>query len=153
VAAKVERIVEVKNRVTRDHLPAFVRFDPSLYCLFSGLEKLGVRLCVVTNAIRETAEACCRILKVDSIVDHLGAPVVGLVSPSDGFRPKPAWDIYDAAVSHVGLAPRECLAVEDNEKGVTSAAAAGCNVWKVSWPADVTAAALWVEAAKYGGFA
>ena len=39
---------------------------------------------------------------------------------------KPAPDIYLAAAAALGLAPEECLAVEDSYAGVKSAAAARC---------------------------
>lgn len=39
---------------------------------------------------------------------------------------KPAPDIFLAAAAALGLAPQQCLAVEDSANGVKSAAAAGC---------------------------
>ena len=39
---------------------------------------------------------------------------------------KPAPDIYLYAAAQLGLAPEECIALEDSTNGVRSAAAAGC---------------------------
>ena len=41
---------------------------------------------------------------------------------------KPAPDVYQYACSQLGLAPSECMAVEDSPNGVTSAYRAGCKV-------------------------
>lgn len=41
---------------------------------------------------------------------------------------KPAPDIYTFACAQLGLAPEECLAVEDSPNGVMSACQAGCQV-------------------------
>jgi beta-phosphoglucomutase len=147
VAGHVDRIVKVKNKLTREMIPQFVKFDPATYCLFAGLDALNVRIAVVTNAIRDTAQRC-----IDLLLDGFRDFDIDIVSPSDGYRPKPARDIYDAAVTKVNLPPDECLAVEDNDKGVRSAAAAGCRVWQIESPRDLTANALWAEVKNYGGF-
>ena len=41
---------------------------------------------------------------------------------------KPAPDVYEYACSQIGLAPEECMAVEDSPNGIKSACAAGCKV-------------------------
>ena len=41
---------------------------------------------------------------------------------------KPSPDIYRYACEQLGVAPRECIAVEDSPNGVMSAYRAGCNV-------------------------
>jgi beta-phosphoglucomutase len=147
VAARSEQILEVKNKITGELLPNFVRFDPATYCLLAGLDMLGVRIAVVTNAIRDTARWC-----VKTLLSGFGEFDIDIVSPSDGYRPKPARDIYDAAVTKGNLPPGECLAVEDNDKGVRSATAAGCRVWQIGSPRDLTANALWAEVRNHGGF-
>ncbi|AOJ01124.1 MULTISPECIES: HAD family hydrolase [Burkholderia] len=43
-------------------------------------------------------------------------------------RPKPAPDVYLAAARALGVAPSQCLVVEDSATGVTAAAAAGMTV-------------------------
>lgn len=150
VSGLVEEIVRVKNRVTGELIPRFVAFDPGIYCLIAGLDRLNVRVGVVTNAIRDTARRCVRIL-----LSHANAAEefgLDIVSPSDGYRPKPDRDIYDAAVTMTNLPPDECLAVEDNDKGVRAAAAAGCRVWQINGPTELTAGGLWRAARDYGGF-
>jgi HAD superfamily hydrolase (TIGR01509 family) len=43
-------------------------------------------------------------------------------------RPKPAPDVYLAAARTLGVAPAQCLVVEDSATGITAAAAAGMTV-------------------------
>nr|WP_254222070.1 HAD family phosphatase [Burkholderia multivorans] len=43
-------------------------------------------------------------------------------------RPKPAPDVYLAAAHALGVAPAQCLVVEDSATGITAAAAAGMTV-------------------------
>lgn len=43
-------------------------------------------------------------------------------------RPKPAPDVYLAAAQALGVAPSQCLVVEDSATGVTAASAAGMTV-------------------------
>lgn len=51
---------------------------------------------------------------------------------------KPAPDLYLAAARHLGLAPADCLAIEDTESGVAAGKAAGLTV--IAWPNEMTAA-------------
>lgn len=54
------------------------------------------------------------------------------VCGDDVVRAKPAPDVYLAAATLVGVAPTECLAVEDAPNGVRSASAAGMQVIAVT---------------------
>src|SRR5687768_896954 len=55
----------------------------------------------------------------------------------EGKRPKPAPDLYLAAVETLGLAPTEAIALEDSPNGVTAAKAAG--LFCVAVPSGPTA--------------
>jgi len=51
---------------------------------------------------------------------------VGLIVYDDGSRPgKPAPDIYLQAARNLGLAPAQCVVVEDSRSGIEAAHAAG----------------------------
>ncbi len=56
------------------------------------------------------------------------------VSSEEVARGKPAPDVYLAAVAGLGLAPEQCVAVEDSTNGVLSAAAAGLAVVAIPRP-------------------
>jgi HAD superfamily hydrolase (TIGR01509 family) len=51
---------------------------------------------------------------------------------------KPAPDPYLKAMELLGVLPSETLVLEDSEKGLISARAAGCHVWHVAGPQDIT---------------
>ncbi|MEU9028898.1 HAD-IA family hydrolase [Streptomyces sp. NPDC048383] len=59
------------------------------------------------------------------------------LSADDADRTKPHPDPYRAAAARLGLAPGECVAVEDSPDGAASAEAAGCAVLVVPSQLDV----------------
>jgi HAD superfamily hydrolase (TIGR01509 family) len=61
--------------------------------------------------------------------DHAAFDVI--VAAEDVARSKPAPDGYLAALAGLGIAPTECLVVEDSEAGITAGRAAGCTVLAV----------------------
>lgn len=77
---------------------------------------------------------------IAAIVDRLDiAAYVEAVCSAEGERAgKPAPDVYLRAASLIGVAPEECIAVEDSVNGVLSATAAGMRC--VAIPDTVTAA-------------
>jgi len=54
--------------------------------------------------------------------------LVCVTSPTMGFAPKPAPDVYTAAAKSCGVDPSDILAVEDSTSGIRSAVAAGMRV-------------------------
>ena len=87
------------------------------------------RLGLATNSARA---------EVTFLLAHLGvAPLFhATVAREDYPRPKPAPDAYLAAAAALGLAPGECAVVEDTERGLRSALAAGTRA--VALPSDLT---------------
>jgi mannitol-1-/sugar-/sorbitol-6-phosphatase len=73
-----------------------------------------------------------------------GLPVPGvLVSADQVTRGKPAPDPYLLAAERLGVAPQDCLVLEDAPSGIAAARAAGMTVWAVTTthaPAELTAA-------------
>lgn len=51
-----------------------------------------------------------------------------IVAAEDVTRSKPAPDGYEKAMGLLGLAPRECLVIEDSEAGIAAGRSAGCLV-------------------------
>lgn len=101
----------------------------------SRLKADGYRLAVASNAVRETVGL---VLEKTRLAGYVEA----VVSNQDVRAPKPDPEIYLAAAERLGVAPTECLAVEDNAYGVKAAEAAGAAVLVVRSPADVTYDAL-----------
>ena len=53
--------------------------------------------------------------------------IVGL---EQGMRKKPFHDLYNKAISQLGIEPSEALVIEDSERGLIAAHEAGCeSVW------------------------
>lgn len=87
------------------------------------------RLAVVTNSVRA---------EVGAILDHVGWTGVfdAIVAREDYARAKPFPDAYATAAARLGCAARECVVVEDTERGVRAGLAAGMLV--VAVPSDLT---------------
>lgn len=52
-----------------------------------------------------------------------------VITGDDVIETKPSPEPYLAAVQRTGCAPRECVAIEDSERGLLSAKAAGITCW------------------------
>ncbi|GAA3384936.1 HAD family phosphatase [Streptomyces racemochromogenes] len=115
---------------------------PGALRLLTALEAEGVPFALVSASPRRV---------VDQVVTGAlaGVPFAFTLSADDTDRTKPHPDPYRAAAERLGLAPRECVAVEDSPDGAASAEAAGCPVLVVpslrgvpSSPARTFAASL-----------
>ncbi|WP_371783926.1 HAD family hydrolase [Streptosporangium subroseum] len=70
---------------------------------------------------------------VDTVLRTIGAERFALVvAAEDTVRAKPLPDPYLKAAANLGVAPAECVAVEDSPTGLAAAHAAGCRVVAVS---------------------
>ena len=52
-------------------------------------------------------------------------------------RHKPDPEIYKLSATKLGIPPKNCLVVEDNDNGINSAKSAGCNVMVVNNVSEV----------------
>lgn len=97
----------------------------------AALERLApcYSLAIATNSLRD---------EVGVVLGHLGfAEFFGaIVTREDYVRAKPAPDPYREAARRLGLAPADCVVVEDTARGVASGVAAGCVV--VAVPSELT---------------
>lgn len=84
---------------------------------------------LAARRIPRTIATASEKTNVDFFVAHLHLDRwfdVGLIVYDDGSRPgKPAPDIYLQAACNLGLAPAECVVVEDSQSGIEAAHAAG----------------------------
>jgi len=95
------------------------------------LKREGYKLGVCTNSIRET----CKLM-----LDHSGLTRYFdvILTNQDCTHPKPAPDIYLAAMQRLEVRPERTLVVEDNGHGLQAAEAAKAHVLKVADPGEVT---------------
>lgn len=89
------------------------------------LQDAGYRIAVCSNSIRSSVAMMLGRADLLRYLDFF-------LSSEDIALPKPAPDIYRAAIERLGLAPAQCLVVEDNHNGVTAARAAGAHVLQVA---------------------
>ena len=99
----------------------------------SRLKARGLTLGVASNSVRATVETMMRHTRLDAYLDFK-------LSNEDVSEAKPHPEIYILAAEQAGIAPTQCLVVEDNEKGVAAARAAGARVMIVKDVNEVTLA-------------
>jgi beta-phosphoglucomutase len=98
--------------------------------LISRLKEIGVKVGVVTNSIRKSAEF---MLNYAGILENLDI----LITNEDVTSGKPSPEGYLKAINALGANAATTWVIEDGEYGALAAAAAGANVIKVQGPADV----------------
>ncbi|MFD5326759.1 HAD family hydrolase [Streptomyces sp. NPDC127092] len=113
----------------RFHARLFETFEreltamPGIHGVLDELDALGVPYCVASN---DTADRVRVTLGLTGLAARLAGRVLGadLVA-----LPKPAPDLFLLAAERFGVAPEECLVVEDSARGVAAARAAGTTVF------------------------
>ena len=123
-AKQAERLtLECKHRY--DHLlESGLPLKPGVRELLDYLSSRGVPLAVATSTRRERAQIKLVRSGIDGYFSHV-------VTSSDVLHAKPAPDLYLLAAQRLGIAPGECMALEDSEFGVRAASAAGIRVIQV----------------------
>lgn len=101
----------------------------------SRLRAEGIRLAVCSNAVRHSVDVMTLRAGLAEFLDFT-------LSNQDVDRPKPDPEIYELAIRRFGVAPDECLVVEDHDNGVRAARAAGAAVLQVGSVEDVTYACI-----------
>lgn len=90
----------------------------------------GFRLAVGSNSVRKTIDVMMEKAGLAKYLDFF-------LSNEDVMKSKPDPEIYTTAIQRLNLLPEECLIVEDNDKGIKAALAAGAYLLKVENPDDV----------------
>lgn len=124
-AQKAEQFTIMQQRM-RQLLSQELETLPGIRPLLGQLHERGVPMMIVTNTARAIAEPAFEAIGLHYFV--------GTVCGDDVERGKPDPMIYQTAAAFVGVAPENCLAVEDSATGMAAAAAAGCRV--LGLPAD-----------------
>jgi len=96
----------------------------------SKLKENGYHLAVASNSVRNTVKV---MMEKSALMEYLDF----YLSNQDVTNGKPDPEIYNLAISKLGLKPEECVIVEDNENGIKSAIASGAHVLKVDTIHDV----------------
>ncbi|MFT6227170.1 MAG: beta-phosphoglucomutase-like phosphatase (HAD superfamily) [Paracoccaceae bacterium] len=128
--------------VTAD-LPRFVTDSVALTVRLAGQARENPRvaalaratagvlpIAVVTNSEGAITRA---FLRETALADLFNA----IITVEDAALPKPAPDLYQIAARRLGVAARDCLALEDSDQGIQAAEAAGMrwiDVRSAQWP-------------------
>jgi HAD superfamily hydrolase (TIGR01509 family) len=90
----------------------------------SAIAGLQVPFCVATGSYRNRAVGA---LKYAGLFDQVGHSLFTGDQVRDG---KPAPDLFLHAASTMGVAPKNCLVIEDSDIGIAAAMAANMRVWR-----------------------
>lgn len=93
---------------------------PGVRELMAYLKKKGIKTAIATSSPAERARKHLASVGFDVLFDEI-------CSGHEVPNPKPAPDLYIHAAQKLGLAPEECLAVEDSPTGLRSAHDAMCH--------------------------
>lgn len=115
-----------------------VSWRPGVKRLLSEIHAAELPIILVTNTRRRVADYCIDAMGRDKFTETVCGDEV-----ENG---KPAADPYVRGAELAGVAPDECLAMEDSVTGVRSAIAAGC---RVLWAPMPQAAPPAADVAKY----
>ena len=99
------------------HVKAEGEAMPGVVAAIALFGRCGLRLAIASSSPRRLIDAVCGRLGLDGIEVRCSA--------MDEARGKPAPDVYLTAARRLGVAPANCLALEDSPNGVAAAKAAG----------------------------
>ena len=97
----------------------------------SRLKNEGYKIVVCSNSIRNTIEVMLDKAKLLDFLDFF-------LSNQDVTQSKPHPEMYINAIERLGLSPKECLVLEDNENGIKAALGSGAHLLKIDSVHDVT---------------
>jgi HAD superfamily hydrolase (TIGR01509 family) len=112
---------EFHNRWSRDFHErlATIATKPGAMELLAALEKRGIPKALATSSPRVLALRC---------LGDLASRFAALAFGDEVSHAKPAPDLFLLASQRLGIAPADCLVLEDSEAGVRAARAAGMDV-------------------------
>jgi HAD superfamily hydrolase (TIGR01509 family) len=94
---------------------------PGVLRLLREAREVGIRLAIATTTTPENVTGLLAECGEPRLVDWFDVIAAGDVVP----RKKPAPDIFELALSELGLAARDCVVIEDSEAGAAAALGAG----------------------------
>jgi HAD superfamily hydrolase (TIGR01509 family) len=122
---------ELKQNYTQELIATRCRPVFQHRYLLSRLKREGYRLAMCSNSVRLSVDVMAKNAGLSEFLEFT-------LSNEDVNAPKPDPEMYNMAITRMGLNPCECLIVEDNENGILAARASGAHVMEVASPDDVT---------------
>ena len=130
------RTYALYNTIIQGRLQAL----PGVFSFITQCRKRGLRLALATSADRCKADANLEAIALSP------ETFLAMVTGCDVEHKKPAPDIFLLAAWRLGVAPKQCLVVEDAPSGVAAAQAAGmrCLGLTTSFPEALLGGPDWV---------
>ena len=110
----IERYDPIVKQVLQERLAP----QPGVPRLLEALRQRGLKAAVASSSLRSWVDLKLTTLGLQDAFDTV-------LGGDDVSRGKPDPDIYLLAAQHLGLSPRECIAIEDSPAGIAAAVAAG----------------------------
>lgn len=101
--------------------------------MLSHLKNKGYKLACCSNAQKYSVINMLKMAQIDHFFHHI-------IGNDEGFKPKPAPDIYLAAFKRLKILPEEAVIIEDAPHGIEAAKASGAKVIAVRGYEDVNLA-------------
>lgn len=125
-----ETINAIKQKYTRDIIPAYCPPDYAKIILLTHLKNNGFLLGCCSNSIKETIHL---VLKSAQLLDFFDI----VIGNDEVKNPKPHPEIYHVTFRKLGVRPDECIIVEDTPYGIQAGKASGATVYEVRNSEDV----------------
>lgn len=123
-------INEMKQQYTMDIVHQLCKPVFHHQYALSKLREKGIKLAVASNSVRNSVKV---MMEKSALMDYLEF----YLSNQDVSKAKPDPEIYNLAIKKLGMDPKECVIVEDNENGIKAAIGSGAHVLKVETIHDV----------------
>ncbi len=123
-------INEMKQQYTMEIVYASCKPTFQHEYALSKLKNMGYKMAVCSNSIRNTIEIMLQKASLEEYFEFY-------ISNQDVKNGKPDPEMYNKAIAKLGLTPKECMIIEDNENGIKAAKASGAWVMEVDVVEDV----------------
>ena len=117
-AGEVERLARRKEELFRERIAGNVEALPGAADLVCRLQREGVPMAIVSSTPRANIDLILGIL-------GLGGAFSAIVGAEDARRGKPDPEGFLVAAGRLGVAPADCVVLEDAPEGIEGAKAAG----------------------------
>lgn len=125
-----ETIRVLKRKFTDDRVLQLCRPSHEKQILLANLKRKGYKLVCCSNAQKYSVINMLKCTQIDNFFDYI-------IGNDEGFKPKPAPDIYLAAFKIIKVKPHEAVVVEDAAHGIEAAKSSGAKVIAVRGFEDV----------------
>ena len=133
-----EIIKTLKRKYTDEQVFLNCKPNHEKQIMLSNLKRVGYKLAVVSNAQRYSVENMLRCSMTIDFFDYI-------LGNDEGYKPKPAPDMYLAAFHFIKLKPREVVIVEDSPHGIEAAKRSGAKVLEVRGFEEVNSSLFYEE--------